>query len=55
MWKNIHKVLFGVKVDENFISFEAKAIRALFEALKQEGFSEEQALRLVAAKVNRGF
>lgn len=52
MWEKISAILFGSAFDETAIQSEAKAIRVLFEALKKEGFSEQQALDLIAAKLN---
>lgn len=52
MWKKLSAILFGAAFDENAIQNEAKAMRILFEALKNEGFSEQQALELVSAKLN---
>jgi hypothetical protein len=53
MFKKIYSALFGITVDEDLITVEAKCIRASFEALKREGFSDEQAMALVVAKLNR--
>lgn len=51
MWEKLSAILFGAAFDENSIQAEAKAIRILFETLKKEGFSEQQALELVSAIV----
>lgn len=37
-------------VDQELIDLEAKRIRLLFEALKEQGFTEDQAVDIVAGR-----
>ncbi len=42
------KAIANVGVDQEIIDLQARRIRLLFEALKKQGFTEDQALQIVA-------
>ena len=45
-WESKHAV--GVASDPKLIELEAKRIRLLFESLKKQGFTEDQAVQIVS-------
>ena len=38
----------SVAINEKLVALQAKRVRLLFEALKQEGFTDDQAVQIVA-------
>ena len=54
--RQLHQELtatLSVQQDPDIVKAQAKAIRALYQALVEEGFTQDQALTLVAATLSR--